>query len=72
MTFDKAPDQSAIDNATYIEAINYFCDMELEKYVDQIKVGGRTGTKGVDDKNTVLVLPKIPGYHFFNNIQPLL
>ena len=61
VTFDSAPDSSAIENATYMEAINYFCDMEMEKFLDRMRGGGRDPDKPVEYKNTVLVLPKLPG-----------
>ena len=60
MTFDSAPDLAAVDNATYIEAINYFCDMETGKQLEVL----RDKTEAKSDalhKNTVLVLPKLPG-----------
>ncbi|XP_062569311.1 WD repeat-containing protein 97-like isoform X2 [Saccostrea cucullata] len=64
VTFDKPPDPALIESATYIDAINYFCDMMMEKALDSLKRGGRKppGTKEnvVQAKNTVLVLPKIP------------
>ena len=61
VTFEKAPDVTAIDNATYVEAINYFCEMETEKELDRIRSGGVTtlSDKPVQVKNTVLVLPKV-------------
>lgn len=64
VTFDKPPDPALIDNATYIDAINYFCDMMLEKELEAMRVPGKRmpGAKEnvVQAKNTVLVLPKIP------------
>ncbi|XP_052231228.1 WD repeat-containing protein 97-like isoform X3 [Dreissena polymorpha] len=64
VTFDKPPDPSLIDNATYIDAVNYFCDMMMEKELDSMKASGKRlpGSKEnvVQAKNTVLVLPKIP------------
>ena len=51
---------ATIENATYIEAINYFCDMQLEKQLDFMRNGGRgADKKSTDVKNTVLVLPKL-------------
>ena len=61
VTFEKAPELSDLDNATYLDAINYFCDMQLEKELEKIKSGGRVMDKSGEEKNTVLVLPKIPG-----------
>ena len=61
VTFEKSPDPRTIENATYVEAINYFCDMETEKELDRIRAGGITtlSDKPVQLKNTILVLPKI-------------
>ena len=59
MTFEHAPDTSAIESATYIEAMNYFCEMQLEKELDKLR-GGVTKVEEAT-KNTVLVLPKLPG-----------
>ena len=64
VTFDKPPDPALIDSATYVDAINYFCDMMMEKALESLKRGGRKppGSKEnvVQAKNTVLVLPKLP------------
>jgi hypothetical protein len=66
VTFDKPPDPALIDTATCIDAINYFCDMMMEKALESLKRGGRKppGAKEnvVQAKNTVLVLPKLPQY----------
>ena len=61
VTFDRAPEIADLENITYMDAINYFCDMQLEKIVDKMKSGGRVTDTAGQDKNTVLVLPKIPG-----------
>ena len=63
MTFDKPPDPSSLDNATYIEALNYFCEMEIERRLESIRGGGSgaAGSGSDEVKNTVLVLPKITG-----------
>jgi len=64
VTFDHPPDPSLIDNATYMDALNYFCDMMMEKEMENLRAPGKRlpGTKEnvVQAKNTVLVLPKIP------------
>lgn len=64
VTFDQAPDPSLIDSATYIDAMNYFCDMMMEKELEAMRAPGKRvpGSKEnvVQAKNTVLVLPKIP------------
>ncbi|XP_053401290.1 WD repeat-containing protein 97-like isoform X3 [Mercenaria mercenaria] len=64
VTFDKPPDPALIENATYIDAINYFCDMMFEKEIEAMRAPGKRmpGSKEnvVQAKNTVLVLPKIP------------
>ncbi|XP_064640581.1 WD repeat-containing protein 97-like [Lineus longissimus] len=62
VTFDQPPDQATIDNATYLEAINYFVEMELERELDKMR-HGRDRKPTADDgatKNTVLVFPKLP------------
>ena len=61
VTFESVPDIGAVENASYIEAINYFCEMELEKMLDRLRGGstGRPSNKSTANKNTVLVLPKI-------------
>lgn len=66
MTYEKAPDLSIVEHATYMDALNYFCDMMAEKDLEGMKRGG-TGKKqkitkdaSVNQvKNTVLVLPRI-------------
>lgn len=65
VTFDKPPDPALIDSATYVDAINYFCDMMMEKALESLKRGGGRKPPGskenvVQAKNTVLVLPKLP------------
>ena len=64
VTFDKPPDPALIESATYIDAVNYFCDMMMEKALDSMKKGGRKPAGAqenvVQAKNTVLVLPKLP------------
>ena len=62
VTFDKAPELADLENLTYMDAINYFCDIQLEKDLEKIRTGGRVTDTSGQDKNTVLVLPKIPGY----------
>ncbi|OWF56397.1 WD repeat-containing protein [Mizuhopecten yessoensis] len=64
VTFDKPPDVSVVETATYMDALNYFCDMMMEKAVDGLRKGGKRGAGSQDNvvqaKNTVLVLPKVP------------
>lgn len=67
MTFDKPPDSTLVESATYIDAINYFCDMMMSKEMDASRRGTKkmAGVKEgqenvVQAKNTVLVLPKLP------------
>ncbi len=62
MTFDHPPDASAIENATYIEAMNYFVEMTLERELDRLRGSGPPPKEEEAVKNTVLVLPKLPGY----------
>jgi hypothetical protein len=61
VTFEKPPDPSLLSNATYIEALNYFCEMEMEKQLNGIRGGAPPGGREEEVKNTVLVLPKITG-----------
>ena len=76
VTFDRPPDPSLIDNATYIDAVNYFCDMMVEKQLEAMRAPGKRvpGSKEnvVQAKNTVLVLPKIPQYVHGHLKQSLL
>lgn len=64
VTFDKPPDPALLEHATYVDAINYFCDMMMEKEMEAMRAPGKKlpGAKEnvVQAKNTVLVLPKIP------------
>lgn len=66
VTFDRPPDHSLIEHATFIDAVNYFCDMMLEKQLEAMRAPGKRvpGSKEnvIQAKNTVLVLPKIPQY----------
>ncbi len=67
VTFDNPPDPAAVDNATYMDGINYFCDMETEKELERLRAGpvsiarGSSGEGTPEEKNTVLVLPKLAG-----------
>ena len=61
MTFDIPLDAATLDNATYTEAVNYFCEMELEKDLEFIRTGGTKDMPDGPQKNTVLVLPKLTG-----------
>lgn len=58
VTFDRPPDISSLESATYLEAINYFCEVTAEKLLEGIRAG-RLDQSG-EVKNTVLVLPKLP------------
>nr|KAG5693101.1 hypothetical protein BaRGS_014051 [Batillaria attramentaria] len=63
LTIDR-PDMAVADHATYMEAINYFCEMMTEKELEALRRGetlrrGAQGEQVVQAKNTVLVLPKI-------------
>ncbi|XP_038077425.1 WD repeat-containing protein 97-like isoform X3 [Patiria miniata] len=63
VTFDMPPDLSTIENAQPMEGINYFVEMELERYMEKMRLAAarEQASKEVseDRKNTVLVLPKI-------------
>ena len=63
VTFDMPPDPSTVENAQPMEAINYFVEMELEKYMERMRLAAareQASKEEIDDKkNTVLVLPKI-------------
>ncbi|XP_074656785.1 WD repeat-containing protein 97-like [Tubulanus polymorphus] len=62
VTFDAVPDASLIESATYIEAINYFCEFQLQKELERLRSGGTDKEKKPSlPKNTVLVLPKVDG-----------
>lgn len=66
VTYDKAPDMSIVEHATYMDALNYFCDMAAEKDMEGMKQGGTSKKPKVTKdalvdqvKNTVLVLPRL-------------
>lgn len=59
MTFNEPPSNSVIDKATWIECINYFCEMEMAAEVTKMKAMQQSTDKLVETKNTVLVLPKM-------------
>ncbi|PIK43043.1 hypothetical protein BSL78_20097 [Apostichopus japonicus] len=64
VTFDVPPDASSIENATPIEAINYFVEMELERYLEKMRLAKAREQAAKDqasEKNTIVVLPKIQG-----------
>ena len=58
--------KGAVDKATPVEAINYFCDMQLKDYLEQMKMKQAkkdTPPPPTDNtRNAVLVLPKIHRY----------
>ena len=59
------PDPAAVDNASYMDAINYFCEMEFERETERLRGNNNVPMKVEQkltpegEKNTVLVLPKI-------------
>ncbi|XP_022106675.1 WD repeat-containing protein 97-like isoform X2 [Acanthaster planci] len=63
VTFDMPPDLSTVENAQPMEAINYFVEMELEKYMERMRLAAAreqaNKEEPEDKRNTVLVLPKI-------------
>ena len=63
VTFDMPPDPSMVENAVPLEAINYFVEMEYEKYMERMRLAAAreqaSKEEPEDKKNTVLVLPKI-------------
>ncbi|XP_071824021.1 uncharacterized protein [Apostichopus japonicus] len=64
VTFDVPPDASSIENATPIEAINYFVEIELERYLEKMRLAKAREEAAKDqasEKNTIVVLPKIQG-----------
>lgn len=54
---------SIMDSVNYIDALNYFCEMMMEKELEALRRGEllrrQTGETVVQAKNTVLVLPKV-------------
>lgn len=64
VTFDHPPDHSVVDSATYIDCINYFVEMMMDKALEGLRKGGKRPPGAqenvVQAKNTVLVLPKLP------------
>ena len=59
VTFSEPPSNSVIDKATWIECINYFCEMEVASEMQRLKAQQQADDKLVETKNTVLVLPKL-------------
>ncbi|KAF6038319.1 KIAA1875 [Bugula neritina] len=59
VTFNEPPSNSVIDKATWIECINYFCEMEVSNELNKAKAVQQADDKLVETKNTVLVLPKL-------------
>jgi len=59
VTFNEPPSSSVIDKATWIECINYFCEMEVSNELNKAKAVQQADDKLVETKNTVLVLPKL-------------
>lgn len=58
------PDMEAGDNATYLDVLNYFCEIMTEKEVEALRRGEELRRSSDHEsanqvKNTVLVLPKI-------------
>jgi len=59
VTFSEPPSNSVIEKATWIECINYFCEMEVANEMQKLKSQQQAEEKLVETKNTVLVLPKL-------------
>ena len=62
VTFNVPPDMSALENIQPIEAINYFVELEVERHLERLKMAAvkeQRREKEEENKNTVLVLPKI-------------
>ncbi|XP_078609393.1 uncharacterized protein LOC144880786 isoform X1 [Branchiostoma floridae x Branchiostoma japonicum] len=62
VTIDAPPDQSAIEHAQPIEAVNYFCELVREEELARMRKGQEKVPTPQPEgaKNTVLVLPHIP------------
>ncbi|XP_041375421.1 WD repeat-containing protein 97-like isoform X2 [Gigantopelta aegis] len=67
VTVDNLTDASVMDGLTYMDAINYFCEMMVERDVEMLKRRKASEKKEEQSsmeaklpKNTVLVLPKPP------------
>ncbi|XP_059170361.1 WD repeat-containing protein 97-like isoform X2 [Physella acuta] len=63
VTLDKVNGSSIMESVTYIDAISYFCEVMMEKELEALKRGevfrSKEGEVVTQNKNTVLVLPKI-------------
>ncbi|XP_064610519.1 uncharacterized protein LOC135474835 [Liolophura sinensis] len=62
VNLDSVTDSSVLENATFVEAINYFCEITFEKEMEKLRRGPIppiSEEKSGQTKNTVLVLPKI-------------
>ena len=44
---------------SFVEGINYFCDLQLEKYLEKIRGVETAEAAPKDARNTVLVLPRV-------------
>ncbi|XP_055955273.1 WD repeat-containing protein 97 [Patella vulgata] len=68
LMYNKLPDGNLTESASYIDVVNYFCEMMVEKEIESIKRGHsahpvtKTTEKIQQNKNTVLVLPRLPRY----------
>ncbi|CAD5122796.1 DgyrCDS11202 [Dimorphilus gyrociliatus] len=60
VTFDMPPGEKAVDNVTYLDAINYFVDMRLQANLARIRGDGSFAKSDGVERNTVLVLPHLP------------
>lgn len=59
VTIKEPPSLSVLEHAMYIEAINYFCEMEHQNEMSKQAVKEMPDEMIVEAKNTVLVLPKL-------------
>ena len=61
MTFD-AVDVPTVESATYAEALNYFCEKEMNKRLQQIE---QMTSSAVGDKNTTDGSSSVSGFVSF-------
>ncbi|XP_062898592.1 uncharacterized protein LOC134343789 [Mobula hypostoma] len=50
---------SSLDSLRPIEAVNYFCELQLEQTLQELRVSEQQPEEGQDVRNAVLFLPKI-------------
>ncbi len=61
VAFGRAPDVARAKRVSYIEAINYYCEVQVAAAAARLRAESSMQPRRPDEGNTVLVLPKIAG-----------